>query len=462
MSSTLEGLPTEVKQHIFAYLPNPRALGCLPICSRSLHAFFQEDRYVATKILRNRIHDVVLPEATLAYETAAIKELDPRTSGARDNRDEKPKLWKLPDVRRMWRFHEMVESLARAFTLHERNEDGPNSLHVPGPITEAAYNSEVRYAERSLYRQEQFRNLFHRDDKMRQLWNEGTLASMFLSKFPVQESKEVALARIYHELSKEYGGVFSPPLEIHARLVLPCGTNWSNQIRIYLERYADRNESATMLLKRKRSESELSFSSSSSAFSSPPRNEAAFTFSNTDTSPLRFLSSARSRGSSTTPAHLPSRTMKRFRDNRPSDDEIHQRTLNMLYTAQRQQIQHDTHAEGTSAFATQPVSVQPAAATPPSQAQASLHSFWKLPGTSASAQSALDIDRTVYAPSSCEDCGLSLSGTDRNNAGDDSMDVDTDVDCGACGKHVCSHCSITNLGERRRCLNCAGRKVWVG
>lgn len=29
--------------------------------------------------------------------------------------------------------------------------------------------------------------------------------------------------------------------------------------------------------------------------------------------------------------------------------------------------------------------------------------------------------------------------------------------CGACGKCVCFSCSVSNLGEERRCLGCAGR-----
>ena len=84
-----------------------------------------------------------------------------------------------------------------------------------------------------------------------------------------------------------------------------------------------------------------------------------------DTSPIRRTSR------SSTPAHLHSRTMKRFRDSRPSDEEIHrkfyewrahrhhhqnqsstslrqdptERTLNMLYTAQRQQIAHQEHVQ---------------------------------------------------------------------------------------------------------------------
>ena len=51
------------------------------------------------------------------------------------------------------------------------------------------------------------------------------------------------------------------------------------------------------------------------------------------------------------------------------------------------------------------------------------------------------------------------------------MDVDMDIDasdnvCGACGKAVCCSCSVSNLGEHRRCLVCAGsrtgnRKDWL-
>lgn len=238
-----------------------------------------------------------------------------------------------------------------------------------------------------------------------------------------------------------------------------------------------------MQLKRKRSESELSISSS--IFSSPTKPEqfTAMDMDDNNTSPLRRMS----RGS--TPSHLPSRTMKRFRDSRPSDEQIHrkfyewrahqrrqsqsnsfsrqsptERTLNMLYTAQKQHIAHQHHSQFAS-LATQP---RPQPASTASQgAQASLHSFWKLPSAAAPPTTLVQppVDRLTYdGPSNCEDCGQALAG----GVGDeDSMDVDgfgadTETSCGACGKHVCSHCSITNLGEQRRCLICAGKKVWVG
>lgn len=78
------------------------------------------------------------------------------------------------------------------------------------------------------------------------------------------------------------------------------------------------------LLKRKRSDSELSFSSGST-FSSPPRpGSSSFDFCTMamamDGRPPAF-SPIRSR----TPSHLHSRTMKRFRNNRPSDEEVHRK-----------------------------------------------------------------------------------------------------------------------------------------
>lgn len=81
-----------------------------------------------------------------------------------------------------------------------------------------------------------------------------------------------------------------------------------------------------MQLKRKRSESELSTStSSSSLFSSPPRPGGfAFSFSmDASPTPPRLLAFARAAG----PAHLSGRTFKRFRDNRPSEDEVHRMFL---------------------------------------------------------------------------------------------------------------------------------------
>ncbi|KAI0160791.1 hypothetical protein GGR57DRAFT_456306 [Xylariaceae sp. FL1272] len=201
-----------------------------------------------------------------------------------------------------------------------------------------------------------------------------------------------------------------------------------------------------MQLKRKRSDSEMS-SSTTSTSSSPPR--PGFTFfspptpdmrSNTDrllfggNSALSPLSRSNDRG--------PGRTMKRMRDNRPSEHEVHQRTLNKLFAAQR-------HSADQTASTHQPNEPTPAQHT---THQTSLHSFWNI-HSQPSAPAVTNIATPIDAPRECEDCGQALIGDD------DAMDID-DVtteatSCGACGKHVCEHCSISSLGEQRRCLGCA-------
>ncbi|KAH8881651.1 UPF0103-domain-containing protein [Thozetella sp. PMI_491] len=199
-----------------------------------------------------------------------------------------------------------------------------------------------------------------------------------------------------------------------------------------------------MLLKRKRSESELSFSS---AFSSPPRpGSSSFDFGamtmDTDNHHLRAWRSA-------TPAHLPSRTMKRFRDNRPSQAEVHQHTLGLLYSAQQQQEHGQPLASPEPQI--QPLVVPEAtctAAGPRGACQRSLHSFWKLPGSalaatasalpsSAAPSSSATLGVQQEIPANCEDCGAGLGG-------DDAMDLDDSQgshSCGACGKAVCFGCS---------------------
>ncbi|CAM1504722.1 Fc.00g023130.m01.CDS01 [Cosmosporella sp. VM-42] len=193
-----------------------------------------------------------------------------------------------------------------------------------------------------------------------------------------------------------------------------------------------------MVLKRKRSVSELSTSSSSvSPFNSPPSVAGI-------PSPFARMD--------LTPIHLHSRTLKRFRNSKPSDDEVHQRTLNMLYSAQ----QHPFASEQMVFEQPQQQESHPVSCTTANQQ--SLHRFWSI--NSAPTQSTNSMPQ-VEQPSSCDDCGTSLGS---NNG--DEMDVDgltpEDHACGACGKHVCFSCSVSNLGEQRRCLQCAGRKVWIG
>ncbi|KAK0611083.1 hypothetical protein B0T14DRAFT_529602 [Immersiella caudata] len=208
-----------------------------------------------------------------------------------------------------------------------------------------------------------------------------------------------------------------------------------------------------MVIKRKRSESELSFSS---AFSSPPRpGSSPFDFGAMGRSNWGALSSRPS-----TPSHLPSRTMKRFRDNRPSETEVHQRTLNLLFSAQQHQTsscealdQVDT-VMGTPAAKESPVHRE--------AQQRSLHSFWRLPmPTPTPAPTLPSLPAAIQDEAiNCEDCGADLGGEDN------AMDIDgpgsDGHNCGACRKVVCFSCSISNLGERRRCLGCAQRNELLG
>lgn len=75
----------------------------------------------------------------------------------------------------------------------------------------------------------------------------------------------------------------------------------------------------------------------------------------------------------------------------------------------------------------------------------------------------------INRPTVCEDCGVGLSEEDAMM--DDGYGFETYINvCSSCSRAVCFSCSVSNLGEQRRCLNCAGRdragaekaKKWVG
>ncbi|KAK3305461.1 uncharacterized protein B0T15DRAFT_434322 [Chaetomium strumarium] len=226
-----------------------------------------------------------------------------------------------------------------------------------------------------------------------------------------------------------------------------------------------------MCLKRKRSESELAVFSSTQSLSS-----SRFSFdamSAMDTARRGFFVPRLP-----TPSHLPIRTMKRFRDNRPSESEVYQHTLDVLYSAQRRD--HEPHCVQP------PRSPRITGTQAPTEAhtqirrrgqQRSLHSFWNLPVpatstdslTSSPASSAMAPPSPTLTPpgtpTNCEDCGTGL-GTGDNDVV--MMDIDgyglgvEDHTCVACGKTVCFSCSVSNLGEHRQCLVCVGPKGRVG
>ncbi|CRK40429.1 hypothetical protein BN1708_008218 [Verticillium longisporum] len=135
-------------------------------------------------------------------------------------------------------------------------------------------------------------------------------------------------------------------------------------------------------------------------------------------------------------------------------------TLSMLYSAQQHS---DTDFTPTSPSPMPRILERPAQPAP--TAQRSLHAFWNINSAPAAPSFTPSASQTCHEASSCEDCGVGFGSRD----GTDSMDIngygfDSEDDhlCGACRRHVCSGCSVTNLGEQRRCLTCAGRRVRVG
>ncbi|KAI1115689.1 hypothetical protein F5Y14DRAFT_112206 [Nemania sp. NC0429] len=221
-----------------------------------------------------------------------------------------------------------------------------------------------------------------------------------------------------------------------------------------------------MQLKRKLSDSELSMSTTSTFNSptrlgpfSPPSTDMSMDFgnfsfaTNLPVSPLSQLSSK-----NVNFPHVSGRTMKRFRDNRPSEQEVHQRTLNMLYAAQRHQTPVQPHEARTpdQLRHNMPVAAHPGPSSSlPSSHQINLHNFWNLPSRPSASQTVFVPPTTMDTPTECEDCGQNLDSDNDIMMDADNMSGTGGSSCVVCGKHVCSHCCITNLGEQRRCLGCA-------
>ncbi|KAG4031260.1 hypothetical protein MFRU_009g00510 [Monilinia fructicola] len=225
-----------------------------------------------------------------------------------------------------------------------------------------------------------------------------------------------------------------------------------------------------MFLKRKRSESEIS--TTSTLLSSPLHSN------NPNSMHIDSTSIA-------SPSLLSSRTRKRHRDNRPNEETVHQHTLSLLYSAQQPSNINTSCMPPLSPSAISPRTIIPHPANNTAH-QASLHSFWQLPSnrqvspgsdssyTSSTSVSPKTTTHPHLIPTNCEDCDASLA----NRESGDEMDVDTmmDIDmygageanhaCTSCGKQVCHSCAVSNLGMDRKCLVCAGRdrngKRWVG
>ncbi|KAF4592351.1 ORF21 protein [Ophiocordyceps camponoti-floridani] len=151
--------------------------------------------------------------------------------------------------------------------------------------------------------------------------------------------------------------------------------------------------------------------------------------------------------------HLPSRTLKRYRDGRPSEDVVHERTLGILFSAQRRgEQQQQQHLSPLN----HQIDVQMGMTSPPSRdRQGTLHRYWNIATEPSSVASS---PQPVMSPveCGCEDCGRCATNVDGE------MPDMGGVACIVCGKMVCLACSVSNLGEDRHCLNCVGAKAWVG
>jgi len=208
-----------------------------------------------------------------------------------------------------------------------------------------------------------------------------------------------------------------------------------------------------MVLKRKRSDSEIS--RCSSILSSPP-------------STMMSMDIQSSNQQIQTPSLFSSRTRKRHRDNRPSEEDVHEHTLSLLFSGQRNQ-----QPQIGLPFDQEPVASL--AQNFPSQ-RSTLHAFWQIPNMrqtspSSSASSSSYGTPTGLAHSffsnsrSCGECHGPLECDDS-----DIMEVDgmmeiepvVDYSCRRCAQPVCARCAVSNNGLERRCVGSSGTEVLGG
>ncbi|KAF2845323.1 hypothetical protein T440DRAFT_278439 [Plenodomus tracheiphilus IPT5] len=215
-----------------------------------------------------------------------------------------------------------------------------------------------------------------------------------------------------------------------------------------------------MTIKRKRSEDDSPLSISSFGGLSTPETQSPSFFSryegamemDTDSAsrsnPWNFANASRVKSSD-----WGYRTRKRFRDNRPDEQSIHENTLNKLFAAQQS-------TPLATPIPTSTISAQPI--RPILQQKSTLHSFWKqLPAPPVRPLIFPIQPRQPQSPSQlpqCDDCDAPLVSDS------ECMDVDMDVDMGGavesspfaccdCGRNVCGTCAV--VSARRVCLGCA-------
>ncbi|KZF24182.1 hypothetical protein L228DRAFT_281285 [Xylona heveae TC161] len=175
---------------------------------------------------------------------------------------------------------------------------------------------------------------------------------------------------------------------------------------------------------------------------------------------------------------LNSRTRKRFRDNRPHENVVHENTLQKLFAAQQHQPPHHHHHHHTAEHQMPPESSIPqpqpcqsshnqhVVGRRKSPLQSSLHAFWSLPQARTTSSMVENPFRGPAAgfirdldTSRCEDCDAELSHVAGDMEYMEMMDTGAsgynsdDLRCRACGKLVCGTCAV--LADVRVCLQCA-------
>ncbi|TQS35201.1 hypothetical protein Golomagni_04386 [Golovinomyces magnicellulatus] len=157
----------------------------------------------------------------------------------------------------------------------------------------------------------------------------------------------------------------------------------------------------------------------------------------------------------------PSRTRKRHRNSRPSDSEVFDHTLSILFSAQRnsQTLSQDFSSKANSE---PPSTLLPSPHQPKNQSF--LSSYWNISSrreTPCSSKDSIFSAGDLLIPkqpaklllpmtTACEDCGKALYDNK-------SIPIYFDGEehrCRHCGKYVCDSCSISYIGTEMKCLNC--------
>lgn len=186
------------------------------------------------------------------------------------------------------------------------------------------------------------------------------------------------------------------------------------------------------------------------------------------------------------------RTRKRFRDNRPDEETIHQTTLSKLYAAQRHERKPE-YRDHSIPLTASPTPSRPTMAItssstsnttqPKPKSQLSLHAFFGSSGSGDGGQTRSTAlpepnpgsDQQSGATARCEDCSAPLfllPSLDQHITTTDTEMMDVDIDaaiavadfstcsdqgsayaCAYCSRRVCDICAVR--GDQRICLECA-------